>query len=175
VVGIVHTEWRRKRGDTVIHEASQLHEPRAISSIAGVGLVSALLGLAGCGWTAPTGSLAGTVRFGGKPVPAGRITVLCEGGNKPVFFATITDGGYSVDGAPVGAARVTVQAFAAQSPTGKAPTLPGDAPALPIPANVPRIGKPVTGFPERYLTPNTSGLRCEIKPGPQTQDFDLEP
>ena len=152
-----------------------MHEPWAISSITRLGLASALLCLAGCGWTAPTGSLAGTVRFGGKPVAAGRITVLCEGGDKPVFFATITNGGYSVEGAPVGNARVTVQAFAAQPPTGQAPTLPGDAPALPIPANVPRIGKPVNGFPERYLTPNTSGLRCEIKPGPQTQDFDLEP
>ena len=175
MVGIVHTEWWGKRGDTVIQQAPQLHEPRAISSITRLGLASALLCVAGCGWTAPTGSLAGTVRFGGTPVAAGRITVLCEGGNKPVFFASITDGGYSIDGAPVGAARVTVQAFAAQPPPGKAPTLPGDAPALPIPANVPRIGKPVNGFPERYLTPTTSGLRCEIKPGPQTQDFDLEP
>ena len=171
----MHTERWGKRGDPVIQAAPRLHEPRAISLIAGVGLVSALLGLAGCGWPAPMGSLAGTVRFGGKPVAAGRITVLCEGGNKPVFFATITDGGYSIDGAPVGAARVTVQAFAAHPSTGKAPTLPGDAPPLPIPANVPRIGKPVSGFPERYLTPTTSGLRCEIKPGPQTQDFDLEP
>ena len=171
----MHAEWRRKRGDAVIPWAAGLHEPRAIRSIAWLGIVSLLLGMAGCGWTAPTGSLAGTVRFGGKPVPAGRITVLCEGGNKPVFFADITDGGYSVEGAPVGAARVTVQAFAAQPSTGKAPTLPGDSPALPIPANVPRIGKPVSGFPERYLTPNTSGLRCEIKPGPQAQDFDLKP
>jgi len=158
-----------------MQEAPRVHEPCAISSITRLGLASALLCLAGCGWTAPTGSLAGTIRFGGKPVAAGRITVLCEGGNKPVFFADITNGGYSVEGAPVGAARVTVQAFAAHPPTGQAPTLPGDAPPLPIPANVPRIGKPVSGFPERYLTPNTSGLRCEIKPGPQTQDFDLEP
>ena len=174
-MGVVHAEWRGKCGNTVNQGPPRLHEPRSICSIAGLSVVTALLGLAGCGWTAPTGSLAGTVRFSGKPVPAGRITVLCEGGNKPVFFADITDGGYSVEGAPVGAARVTVQAFAAQPSTGKAPTLPGDSPALPIPANVPRIGKPVSGFPERYLTPNTSGLRGEIKPGPQTQDFDLEP
>lgn len=158
-----------------MHEAPSLHEPRPICSFAGLSVLGALLGVAGCGWPSPTGSIAGTVRFGGKPVPAGRITVLCEGGKKPVFFADITDGGYSVEGAPVGAARVTVQAFAAQPSTGKAPSLPGDAPPLPIPANVPRIGKPVNGFPERYLNPNTSGLRCEIKPGPQTQDFDLEP
>lgn len=175
MVGIVHTEWRGKRGDTVTQEAPRLHEPRAICSIGRLSLVAALLGLPGCDWTAPTGSLAGTVRFSGKPVPAGRITVLCEGGNKPVFFADITDGVYRVEGAPVGTARVTIQAFAAQSPTGKAPTLPGNATALPIPANVPRIGKPVSGFPERYLTPNTSGLKCEIRPGPQAQDFDLEP
>lgn len=119
--------------------------------------------------------MAGTVRFAGKPVATGRLTVLCEGGTKPVFFADITNGGYRVERAPVGAARVTVQAFATPSPAAKAPTLPGDAPALPIPANVPRAGKPVSGFPERYLNPNTSGLRCDIKPGQQTQDFELTP
>jgi hypothetical protein len=150
-------------------------EPRALRSIAVLGLIVAILELAGCGWTPPTGSITGTVQFDGKAVPSGRITVLCEGGKKPVFFAVITNGGYSVQGAPVGAARVTVQAFAAQPPTDLAPTLPGNAPSLPIPANVPRIGRPVSGFPERYLNPNTSGLRCEIKPGPQTLNFDLEP
>jgi hypothetical protein len=158
-----------------MHGAPHLRALRALCSFAGMGLVTALLGLAGCDWRPPTGSIAGTVRFGGTPVAAGRITILCEGGNKPVFFADITDGGYSVAGAPVGAARVTVQVFAAQASTGKAPTLPGGAAALPIPANVPRAGRPASGFPERYLNPNSSGLRCEIKPGPQQQDFDLEP
>ncbi len=158
-----------------MHEAASLRVRHTIPSIAGLGLTWALIGLAGCGWTAPTGSIAGTVRFGGKPVAVGRLTVLCEGGTKPVFFADITDGGYSVTGAPVGAARVTVQAFATHSSTDKAPTLPGGAAALPIPANVPRAGKPVSGFPERYLNPNSSGLKCEIKPGLQQQDFDLQP
>jgi hypothetical protein len=152
-----------------------VHASRAIRSTVRLGLASALLVLAGCGWPAPTGSIAGTVRFGGKPVAAGRLTVLCEGGNKPVFFADIKDGGYSVNGAPVGAARVTVQVFPTQPSADKSPTFPGGAAALPIPANVPRAGKPASGFPERYLNPNTSGLRCEIRPGPHTRDFELEP
>ena len=175
MVGIVHAEWRGKRGAAVMPKAPCRHRPRAIRLIAGLGLAWVLLGMAGCGWRTPTGSIAGTVRFGGKPIAAGRITLLCEGGNKPVFFADITDGGYSVTGAPVGAARVTVQAYATQPSTDRAPTLPGGAAALPIPANVPRAGKPVSGFPERYLNPNSSGLRCEITPGPQQQDFDLQP
>lgn len=158
-----------------MRESACRTEPRANRSIAILGLVSAMLELAGCGWTPPTGSITGVVRFGGKPVGTGRITVLCEGGKKPVFFAVIANGEYSVQGAPVGAARVTVQAFAAQTPSSQAPTLPGNAPSLPIPANVPPVGRPASGFPERYLNPNTSGLRCEIKPGPQTLDFDLEP
>jgi hypothetical protein len=158
-----------------MHEAPRVHESRAIRSLVRLGLASALLGLTGCSWPAPTGSIAGTVRFGGKPVAAGRLTVLCEGGNKPVFFADITDGGYRVEGAPVGAARVTVQVFPTPPSADKAPTLPGGAAALPIPANVPRAGKPASGFPERYLNPTTSGLRCEIKPGSQQQDFELEP
>lgn len=152
-----------------------VHEPSAIRSMVTLGVTSALLGLTGCGWPPPTGSIAGTVRFGGKPVAAGRLTVLCEGGNKPVFFADIKDGGYSVTGAPVGAARVTVQVFPTQPSADKTPMLPAGAAALPIPANVPRAGKPASGFPERYLDPNTSGLGCEIKPGPQQRDFELEP
>jgi len=158
-----------------MHEALRVHDSRAIRSVVRLGLASALLGLTGCGWPAPTGSIAGTVRFAGKPVAAGRLTVLCEGGKKPVFFADITDGGYRVEGAPVGAARVTVKMFPPQPSAGKPPMLPGGAAALPIPANVPRAGKPVSGFPERYLDPTTSGLSCEIKPGAQQRDFELEP
>jgi len=153
-------------------EASRSHGPRGNCEIAA--LVVALA-LAGCFWTAPTGVVTGIVRFDGKPVAAGRITFLCEGGGKPVFFADITDGAYRIERAPVGNARVTVQTFAAQSSAGNVPTPPGSAPALPIPANVPRVGKPIVGFPDRYLNPNTSGLTLEIKPGPQTRDFDLTP
>ncbi len=156
-------------------EASRSHGPRASCSIAGLGVVSALLGLAGCGWTPATGGVSGTVRFDGKPVATGRMTVLCEGAGKPVFFADITDGAYRIERAPVGGARVTVQAFAVQASTGNVPTPPGSAPALPIPVNLPRAGRPIAGFPERYLNPDASGLTLEIKSGPQTQDFDLAP
>lgn len=126
----------------------------------------------GCGGP-PMGVITGTVRFEGAPVAAGRLTVLCEGGDKPVFFADIKDGAYRIDHAPVGAARVTVQAYAAQRPSAEVPVPPGAAPALPIPASVPRVGKPLEGFPERYLRPDTSGLTLEIVPGRQTRDLDL--
>jgi len=152
-------------------EASHSLGLRATCAIAALVVVA----LAGCFWKAPTGIVTGSVRFDGKPVAAGRITFLCESEGKPVFFADITDGAYRVERAPVGGARVTVQTFGAASSAGNVPTPPGSAPALPIPANVPRVGKPIAGFPERYLNPNTSGLSLEIKPGPQTQDFDLTP
>lgn len=153
-------------------QASRPHGRRTNCEIAARVVV---LALASCSWTAPTGVVTGTVRFDGKPVAAGRITFLCEGGGKPVFFADITDGAYRIERAPVGGARVTVQTFAAQSSTGTVPTPPGSAPALPIPANVPRTGRPIAGFPERYLNPKTSALTLEIEPGLQTQDFDLVP
>ncbi len=136
-------------------------------------IVAAFLATAaGCGGP-PMGAITGTVRFEGAPVASGRLTVLCEGGDKPVFFAEIKDGVYRIDRAPVGAARVTVQANAAQRPSAEVPVPPGAAPPLPIPASVPRVGKPLEGFPERYLKPDTSGLTFEIVPGPQTRDFDL--
>lgn len=129
-------------------------------------------GLAGCGGRSH-GVVTGTVRFEGEPVAAGRITVLCEGGDKPVFFTGIQDGAYRIERAPVGSARVTIQAFAANPTAGSVPVPPGAGPALPIPASVPRVGKPLDGFPERYLNPDASGLTFEITPGPQTHDIDL--
>jgi len=162
------------------------HVPRIRSAglmttfILGVVAVPMLFSLTGCSRTAPTGGVMGAVRFAGKPVAAGRITFLCDGGSKPVFFADITDGAYRIEKAPVGGARVTVQAFAADpsdkaaSPSAPAPAFPGTTPPMPITA-IPRIGKPVVGFPDRYLNPKTSGLTCAIKPGTHTQDFDLVP
>ncbi len=129
-------------------------------------------GVGGCGGP-PHGAVNGIVRFEGQPVAAGRITVLCEGGGKPVFFADIQDGAYRIERAPVGSARVTVQAFATHPAAGSVPVPPGAGPALPIPASVPRVGKPLDGFPERYLNPDASGLTFEIVAGPQTHDIEL--
>ena len=154
------------------------HSHRAVRLIVGLVVV---LALPSCSRTTPTGSVAGAVRFAGKPIAAGRITFLCEGGSKPVFFADITDGVYRIESAPVGGARVTVQAFASQpsapvsTPPAAAPEPPAGTPTMPRPVNLPRIGKPIDGFSDRYLNPKTSGLTCEIKPGPQSQDFDLVP
>jgi hypothetical protein len=148
--------------------------------ICGMVVVPLLLSLPGCSRTTPTGSVMGTVRFAGKPVVAGRITLLCDGGSKPVFFADIMDGVYRIEKAPVGGARVTVQAFATQTsdtvatPSASSPALPGGTPPMSI-TPIPRSGKPIEGFPERYLNPKTSGLTCEIKTGTHSQDFDLVP
>jgi len=148
--------------------------------ICGMVAVPMLLSLTGCSRTTPTGSVMGSVRFAGKPVVAGRVTYLCDGGSKPALFADITDGAYCIEKAPVGGARVAVQAFAADTsdkvptPSAPAPAVPGGTPPMPI-TPMPRSGKPIAGFPDRYLTPKTSGLTCEIKPGTQSQDFDLVP
>jgi hypothetical protein len=148
--------------------------------ICGLVAVPMLLSLTGCSRTTPTGSVTGAVRFAGKPVVAGRITFLCDGGSKPALFADITDGAYRIENAPVGGVRVAVQAFASDTsdkvptPSAAAPALPGGTPAMPL-TPIPRFGKLIDGFPNRYLTPKTSGLTCEIKPGTLSQDFDLAP
>ena len=137
-----------------------------------------LLSSTGCSRITPTGSITGIVRFAGKPVVAGRLTLLCEGGSEPVFFADISDGVYRIEKAPVGRAKVTVQAFAAKASDSvsspvSAPPVPGGTPSMPTTTSIPRQGKPLDGYPDRYLNPKTSGLTCEIKPGTQSQDFDL--
>jgi hypothetical protein len=115
--------------------------------------------------------VTGTVTLNGKPLPAGRVTFLCDGTGNPVITSPIAgNGAYEIVNPPLGRSRVTVQTFKPQPkpPAGVDPEIGIDysegwedtGPYVPI--------------PERYHGPKTSGLVCEIHPGDQTHDIALE-
>ena len=114
--------------------------------------------------------VTGSVTFDGKPLPGGRITFLCDGGRRPALSSLIReDGGYAIEGPPLGRARVSVQTFA-QQPKPK----PGIDPLTGIDHS---FGWEDTGpyvpIPARYASPKTSGIECTIAPGEQAFDIEL--
>jgi hypothetical protein len=133
-------------------------------------LTPSFLALAGCG-SGGAGSVSGKVTFQGKPLPSGRITFFCEGGEKPVMSCNIKDGAYKIDKAAVGSARVSVQTF-----EFKRVHVPGE----PKSSNLPGDEEPATPgsyvrIPQKYRVPDSSGLTYTITKGAQTKDFELTP
>lgn len=127
-------------------------------------LVAGLLAfLSGCG--GGIGSVSGEVTFNGQPLPNGRITFICSGGNKPALAADITEGHYEIANVPAGPVEVTVETF-----NMRADPVPGGPP----PPLVPK-GYKYVKVPTRYGSAKDSGLGFEVVPGPQTKTFALTP
>ena len=122
----------------------------------------------GCG--AQTGDISGAVSFEGKKLPAGRITFICEGGDKPVLMSSITDGAYVIVNAPVGPAQVTVETF--EITTTAVPNMI-ESPLPPDQQNDVAAKSDYVKIPAHYKAPTTSGLTYEIVAGNQTHDLNL--
>ena len=124
---------------------------------------------AGCG-SPPTGTVSGTVKVGGQPVPNGLITFSSEAGNRDAFSAAVLDGRYATGPIPVGPARVTVIARGAKpaAAAGKA----GGSDLAPPPKRA--AAKDVT-VPPRYAAADTSRLTIDVARGENAKDFDLAP
>jgi hypothetical protein len=143
-------------------------------------LLSCLPLLLALGCTSSDAVVNGTVTFDKKPLPAGRITFVCDGGDKPVISSEIRSGAYTIPVAPAGSATVMVETFApvAYTPVPGAPPVTG-APAAAGPGGGPSAAPPPIGeyvaIPDRYLRLETSGLKYEIKPGAQVINVDLTP
>ncbi len=135
---------------------------------AGLGLI--LVMATGC--SAPSGDLSGSVSFKGQPLPSGRISFLCDGGEKPVLTSDIKDGKYAIQKAPGGSAKVIVQTF--KQTTVRVPNQPGNLAPIGDEQPKPSGGKYVA-IPERYSKDATSGLSVTIKGGAQTENFELKP
>lgn len=114
--------------------------------------------------------VSGTVSLDGQPLPAGRVTFLCDGKGRPVISGKITENGrYEIENPPAGRARVAVETFKPQ-PRPE----PGVNPATGIDYS---LGWEDTGpyvpIPRRYHAVKTSGLETTIEPGEQTFDISL--
>lgn len=133
-----------------------------------------LLALLSVGCSRPN-RVSGTVTYDGQPLPAGRVTFLCDGEGRPVLSGTIgPDGAYEIENPPVGRARVSVETFKPQPkppPTGD--VIPSSDPFdTLIPAPWEDVG-PYVPIPNRYGSVKTSGLEFLIEPGSQTFDIPL--
>jgi hypothetical protein len=126
-------------------------------------LAPVLFGSLGC--NAGVGTVAGEVRFKGEPLPNGRVTFVCQGGNHPSLTADIVDGHYEIRGVPAGRVDVTVETFNLRSDP-----VPGGLPPPPVPK-----GYKYVRIPDRYVNSAESGLGFDVVRGDQKHDLDLNP
>jgi hypothetical protein len=124
----------------------------------------------GCG--RPTASLSGTVTYCGRPVTSGEVVFLAADGRASAHAPIGPDGRYTVEGAPVGDARVAVD--------NPPPSWFATGPRLPAaPANDPEVREALAQAaryvptPPRYRDPNRSGLTHTVEKGRQTYDIAL--
>src|SRR5947209_4541327 len=87
-------------------------EHARLRSVPAVAALSFLL-LAGCGGK---GDVSGRITYKGEPIPWGRVTFVCEGGDKPALSSRIRNGSYTVAGCPVGAVKISVESLPARKP-----------------------------------------------------------
>ena len=112
----------------------------------------------GCGKRGPElAPVTGKVTFKGKPLPFGTVIFMPESGKTSTgniqpdgtFRMVTSDRG---DGAAVGKNKVRIACFTNQDPSKKGAGPAGIA-----------LGKPL--IPQKYLSPETSGIEVEVQSG----------
>jgi hypothetical protein len=116
------------------------------------------IGLVGCG--SSTGSVSGQVSYQGKTVPSGSVTFVTDKG-EAAGTSPIKDGAYTIHNVPVGKVKIGVST----PPAGGTP-----------PPGVPAAGTSGTTLqvPDKYRTPDQSGLTLDVKGGEQSHNINLE-
>lgn len=145
------------------------------------GCILALLSLTACGKSESTGTVTGTIKSQGKPIPRGLITFLPEKGEP--WNCAIIDGKFDSGPIPTGPYQIIIalNELAMEAGVGaKAPAAnkgaigeglgAGDGKAAPAAANT-KAKKFV--LDPRYGDATTSGLSMTVEPGPNTYDQDL--
>ena len=135
-------------------------------------------------------AVTGAVNYGGKPVPAGKITF------KPAddkakgtrgAYGDVKDGKYTLttsdpnDGALVGSYQVSISDLQVDmkavedetSDLAKKKTFDMPAGMVDPVMSAKAVKKAKNGLPAKYATPATSGLKAEVKAQSNTIDFDL--
>lgn len=146
-----------------------------------VGLVlSGSLWLSGCGSNRPTTApVEGKITCGGQPVPEGVITFYPEQG-RPATGRIQPDGTYSLttfdpgDGALIGKHKVTIEAVRFTG-GGPQPKSMEEEIRMAMEKKPAKSGpsQPQWLVPERYAKRETTPLTFEVRPGPNTANFDL--
>ena len=138
--------------------------------------------LAGC---SSKGTVSGKVTYKGEPVRQG--VVMFVAGDGWSSSAPINeDGTYQIANLPPGSFKLTVETLAGSAQGGRQTQgPPGGKWRPPKDADVPKqveeaVRKPLQQvsapprLPAKYAKAETSGLTCEVKPGRQAHDIDLQ-
>jgi hypothetical protein len=109
----------------------------------------------GCGAKGPPmGSVSGKVTYKGQPLTTGVVTLLNEKAGSGASGEIDASGIYQIPSIRTGEYNVAVH---------QSPPAPGAAPK----------GNWKLNIPEKYQTPQTSGLTATVKEGSNTADFGL--
>lgn len=136
--------------------------------------------LAGCGSNRPTTApVQGKITCGGQPVPEGVVTFYPEQG-RPATGRIQPDGTYRLttfepdDGALIGKHKVTIEAVRFPQ-AGPQPKSMEEEIRMAMEKKSPRSGPPQPQWlvPPRYAKRETTPLVFEVRPGPNTANFDL--
>lgn len=120
--------------------------------------VAMMLLLAGCGSDElPVGSVAGSVTLSGRPLPAGTITLVNSDRGFGASAEIDASGAYRIDTIPAGPYQVMIQGPEAPSPEQMAEGVRAET-------------SPV---PQKYQSPETSGLSVEVTEGENQATFEL--
>src|SRR6185436_12966756 len=133
------------------------------------GLIALLLALPLVGCSRHIGDVTGEVRYKGAPLPSGRVTFVCEGGEKPVLSADIKNGAYAIPQVPADPVKASVQTF--KTKVTAVPNMPKNV-QLHGGGTLAPQGKYVPISP-RYKDPLHSGLVFTVAGGSQKQNFEL--
>lgn len=146
-------------------------------SLAASVLLVAVLGcLSGCAPEHELAQVKGTVSYQGKPIENG--TIVFEVSGYRSAYGQIANGQIvnvstlePNDGAPVGEARVAINATAATAPPAATDSTVtgGDAPGGPSGMTIPK-----NLLPAKYANPETSELTATIQSGENDLVFDLQ-
>jgi hypothetical protein len=97
--------------------------------------------------------VTGKVTYQGKPVPGGIITFMVTTGSGNTAGGMLrADGSFYMEDAPIGENQITIDTEAIK----------------------PELGSRYVQLPEKYLSPEKSGLTFDVKAGENQADFALE-
>jgi hypothetical protein len=133
-----------------------------------LGLFLLLLGCAG-GSKIEMAEVSGKVLYKGKPLTGGLITFISEKGAVPATDVIEENGQYKIS-APVGDVKIAVDNRMLEKKPHKGPILkrPDENPGAKTPKGT------YVAIPEKYASPDKSGLTYKVVPGSQTYDIPLE-
>jgi hypothetical protein len=135
----------------------------------------ALLMAAGCGG-ASTGTVTGKVTYKKKPLKGGKVVFESTEGKGAVTADIGTDGSYTIDKAPPGKVKISVQTsyLNPKKRSGMAYTAPGGGNNPNKPSAAADTAKQYVPIPAKYESGETSEQTSTVIGGAQEKNIDLE-